>query len=219
MFKKIKEMLEAGKISQEVAQELDNEVSGALKEVRDEAAEWREKYENLNKTYNELANSKNILEAQVKELEAKIEKAKEEGKAELVKELESEKQSKQELMQKLQELEAKSRNLTIENELSKALENYDVIDKEVIKAVLKSNVDLTEDGIKFKVGDTATSLEEGLKKFFEEKPHLLKAKDLKGSGVQGGQVPGGLKKSQMSAAQKAEFIKQHGQEAYLKLED
>lgn len=219
MFKKIQEMLEAGKISQEVAQELDNEVSGALKEVRDEAAEWRVKYQNLNKTYEEVTSSKSALEGQVTELEAKIEKAKEEGKAELVKELESEKQSKQELMQKLQALEAKSKDLTIENELTKALEDYNVIDKEVIKTVLKSNVDLGEDGLKFKAGDSVTSLEDGLKKFFDDKPHLLKAKDFNGSGVQGGQAPTGVKKSQMDALQKAEFIKKHGQEAYLNLQD
>ena len=180
MLKILEKLLEAGKISEEVAKEIDTDLSGELKKLRDESAKWRTKYNELNSTYEEVVSSKSKLEEQVKNIDEKIQKAKDEGKKELVTELEKEKQEKSELMQKLNELENTTKTLKIENALSKALATYEVLDNEIVSDVLKSKLQVVENEIKF---DDGLPLEEGVKKFFESKPHLLKPKGNEGSGA------------------------------------
>ena len=180
MLKILQKLLEAGKISEEAAKEIDNDLGAELKKLRDEAAEWRVKYKELSQTYEEVASSKNSLEEQLKSLDERIAKAKEEGKKELVKELEAQKKEKEELQTKLQQLEATSKSLRIENALSKAIGSYEVIDPEVVAEVIKQRVDVIDGEVKFKDGK---SLDDGIKEFFENKPHLLKAKGNEGSGA------------------------------------
>ena len=192
MLKILQQLLEAGKISEEAAKAIDEDLSKELKKLRDEAAEWRVKYKELNETYEEVVNSKTSLEKQLKSLDEKIAKAKEEGKAELVKELEAERASKEELQTKLQQLEATSKSLRIENALNKALGAYEVIDPEVVAEVLKSKIDVVEGEVKFKDG---LPLEDGVRKFFDSKPHLLKAKGNEGSGAGNNPNTGGAPKT------------------------
>ena len=180
MLKILEKLLGAGKISEEVAKEIDTDLSGELKKLRDESAKWRTKYNELNSTYEEVVSSKSKLEEQVKNIDEKIKKAKDEGKKELVTELEKEKQEKSELMQKLNELENTTKTLKIENALSKVLATYEVLDNEIVSDVLKSKLQVVENEIKF---DDGLPLEEGVKKFFESKPHLLKPKGNEGSGA------------------------------------
>ena len=180
MLKILQQLLEAGKISEEAAKIIDEDLSKELKKLRDEAAEWRIKYKELSQTYEEVVSSKTSLEEQLKSLDERIAKAKEEGKKELVAQLEAEKKEKEELSKKLAELETTSKALRIENALSKALSAYEVIDPEVVAEVLKAKIDVVDGEIKFKDG---LSLEDGIKKFFETKPHLLKAKGNEGSGA------------------------------------
>ena len=139
MFKKLQELLEAGKIEADVAEALDAEISTVLKEKNDEAAKWRVKYNNLNESYEEVLSSKGELESQIQGIDEKIAKAKEEGKSELVKELEAERGQKEELAKKLGELEATTKNLKIENELAKALNGfeYEPVDAEIVSEYLK----------------------------------------------------------------------------------
>ena len=180
MLKILEKLLGAGKISEEVAKEIDTDLSGELKKLRDESAKWRTKYNELNSTYEEVVSSKSKLEEQVKNIDEKIKKAKDEGKKELVTELEKEKQEKSELMQKLNELENTTKTLKIENALSKALATYEVLDSEIVSDVLKSKLQVVDNEIKF---DDGLPLEDGVKKFFESKPHLLKPKGNEGSGA------------------------------------
>ena len=180
MLKILEKLLGAGKISEEVAKEIDTDLSGELKKLRDESAKWRTKYNELNSTYEEVVSSKSKLEEQVKNIDEKIQKAKDEGKKELVTELEKEKQEKSELMQKLNELENTTKTLKIENALSKALATYEVLDNEIVSDVLKSKLQVVDNEIKF---DDGLPLEDGVKKFFETKPHLLKPKGNEGSGA------------------------------------
>ena len=180
MLKILEKLLGAGKISEEVAKEIDTDLSGELKKLRDESAKWRTKYNELNSTYEEVVSSKSKLEEQVKNIDEKIKKAKDEGKKELVTELEKEKQEKSELMQKLNELENTTKTLKIENALSKVLATYEVLDSEIVSDVLKSKLQVVDDEIKF---DDGLPLEDGVKKFFESKPHLLKPKGNEGSGA------------------------------------
>jgi len=183
MLKVIQNLLEAGKISEEAAKAIDGEVSKIISDLRDEAASWRVKYKELNQTYEEVINSKNSLEEQLKNLDERIKKAKEEGKKELVKELEAQKKEKEELSKKLAELEKTSKALRIENALNRVLSKYEVIDKEIVADVLKTKLDVIDGEVKFSDGK---SLDDGIKEFFENKPHLLKSKGSAGSGVSGG---------------------------------
>lgn len=220
MFDKIKELLEAGKISQEVAQELDGEVSKALKELRDENAKYRTKAKELSQALEEVTGSKEELQKQLESLDERIAKAKEEGKQELAHRLEAERAEKDKLKATLESIEARNRELTIENAIGGVLGKFDVIDSEVVGAVLKGAVEVGESGVMYREGDALLPLDDGVKKFFEAKPHLLKSTGQNGSGANGGGASFvGKKKSEMSAAQKAEFIKQNGQKAYLNLEE
>jgi len=183
MLKILVNLLEAGKISEESAKAIDSEVSKIISDLRDEAASWRVKYKELNQTYEDVINSKNSLEEQLKNLDERIKKAKEEGKKELVKELEAQKKEKEELSKKLAELEKTSKALRIENSLNKVLSSYEVIDVDVVSEVLKSKLDVVDGEVKFSDGK---SLDDGVKEFFENKPHLLKSKGSAGSGVSSG---------------------------------
>ncbi len=195
MLRILQQLLEAGKISEEAAKAIDANLSTELKKLRDEAAEWRVKYKELSQTYEEVVNSKTSLEEQLKSLDERIAKAKEEGKKELVKELEAQKKEKEELSKKLAELERTSKSLRIENALNKALSAYDVIDPEVVAEVIKQRVDVIDGEVKFKDGK---SLDEGIKEFFENKPHLLKAKGNGGSSA-GANKGAGFKENTLTA--------------------
>ncbi len=218
MFKKLQELLEAGKIDKEVAEILDNEIGTALKEVRDEAASWRVKYKELQQNHEEVAKSKQSLEEQLNSLDEKIKKAKEEGKAELVKELEAERASKEELAKRLSEMEGAYRQTKIQSEIQRALSKFDVIDTEIVAEALSKRVDLVEGEVKFKNNDEFMPLEDGVKSFFEAKPNLLRSVGKPGSGVEH-QNSGSFtkKKSQMSDDEIEEFVQKYGQDAFINL--
>lgn len=97
MFKKIQELLEAGDISESAAKVLDSEVSGELKTLRDESASWRVKYQELNTKFESISKTKDDLELKLGSLDEQIAKAREEGKKELVGELESTKKQQEEI--------------------------------------------------------------------------------------------------------------------------
>jgi len=179
MFKKVSELLNTGSIKEEDAKALDVEIQSELTKLRDEASSWRVKHKELQTTFNEVSESKKQLEQQVTGLDEKIAKAKEDGKAELVKSLETEKAEKNELVKKFNDMEVSNKNLKIENSLNKALGSYELIDIDMASRVLKLDLDVSDDKVSFKDGK---SLEDGLKGFFEAKPHLLKAKGNGGSG-------------------------------------
>ena len=210
----IKKLLKEGKISQDVAQGIEEKFSALQKQ----AEEYKAKLEETQKTLNEVSESKSKLENELNNLDEKIKKAKEEGKAELVKELEAERAEKQELMQKLNTLEAKNKELTINSELSKILDEIGVVDKEVASLALKHFVDVEDGKVIFKNGEEVLDLKTGASKFFENKPHLLTSKGNQGSGANNPTNQGGIKKrGEMSLEEKAEFIAQNGREAYEQL--
>ena len=217
MFKKLQQLLEAGKLSQELAEEIDGEISTSLKSLRDENASWRVKYNDLNKNYEAISQTKEDLESKLSSFDDAIKKAKEEGKSELVKELESLRQETQKLQENLASIEAQNKALKVENALSAELGKYEVIDADVLTSVLKSAVVLDKDSLKFKDGDALLALEDGIKMFFEKKPHLLKPKGNSGSGAGNG-VNGGNGKSfkDMSVTERAILYKENPEE-YKKL--
>jgi len=181
MFKKVKELLENGSISKEVADLLDGEIQTELTSLRGESAEWRTKFKELQTTFNDVSSSKKSLEEQVTGIDEKIKKAKEDGKKELVTELERERVEKNELVDKFNKLETTNKTLKIDNSLSKALGTYDLIDNDLVSLALKQNLTIKDDVVGFSDGK---SLDDGIKSFFETKTHLLKPTGNAGSGTE-----------------------------------
>jgi len=184
MFVKLQQLLEAGKISKEAAEALDAEISLELKKLRDESASWRVKYQDLNKNYESISKTKEELEAKLSNFDKEIQKAKDEGKSELVKELEKERTQIQELQANLENISKENRALKVQSGIDRALQNYEVIDKELVSSYIRNLVEFKDDNLKFKKGDSLLDLEEGLKSFFEDKAHLLKSKGQGGSGTE-----------------------------------
>jgi len=211
MFKKLKELLEAGKIDENIAKELDSEISVALKEVRDEDASYRVKLKEVEDSY------KKQLEEKTKELEEKIEEAKKAGELEVAKQFEEKLKA---LENEKSELEAKTKQALLDSAINKVLAETKVVDADLARLYLKEHISLEDDKPIVKVGDEVLNLENGVKKLFEAKPNLLAAAGNGGSGASnGGGSYVGKRKSEMSPTEKAQFIKEKGQEAYLKLED
>jgi hypothetical protein len=165
MFKKIKELLEAGKISEEVAKALDSEVSTALKERNDENAKLRNEKKELEESY------KKQLEEQEATLKEQIEKAKLEGKEEVQRELQGKLEA---LESEKQEWVSKTKEATKEATINKILADSNVVDADLARLYIKEHLALNEDGNPIiKIGDEVLSVENGAKKLFENKPSLL----------------------------------------------
>lgn len=219
MFKKLTEMLEAEEISKEVADAIDSEISTALKDLRDESAGWRVKYQDLNKNFETISKAKDDLEAKIENFDDAIQKAKEEGKGELVRELESQRKETQSLQANLEAIQNENKTLRVDTSLSAELAKYNVVDAELVGSYLKGKVSLDGDNIKYTDGENSLSLGDGLKSFFENKPHLLKAQGSSGSGAGNGANSGGAKtRSTMSDEEAETFIEQNGHDAYMKLQ-
>ena len=183
MFKKLSELLEAGKIDKEVAESLDSEISVSLKELRDESASYRVKYQDLNKSFESVSKTKDDLEAKLTNFDEAIKKAKEEGKSELVSELETQRKDMQVLNDNLSSIQAENKSLKIETALNSGLSKYDVVDADLVGSYVKGLVELDGDALKYKDGENSLALDDGLKKFFDDKPHLLKSQGNGGSGA------------------------------------
>jgi len=181
MLKKLQELLEAEKITQELANELDVEISTLLKSKNDENARLRvEKKEAEERLKNEL-------DAKVQEYEAKLKEAKKEGKAEV----------EAELSKKLQEAEAKSaeyekgiKEAHLKALMSTTLSKFDVADIDVAESFISKFVKDGDDGFKIEVGDELLGFENGVEKLLSEKSFLLKPKGNTGSGASGANTDG-----------------------------
>jgi hypothetical protein len=165
MFKKVKELLEAGKISEEVAKALDEEIAKALKERNDENAKLRNEKKELEEGY------KRQLEEQEVTLKEQFEKAKLEGKEEVQKALQGKLEA---LESEKQEWVTKTREATKEAAINKILASANVVDADLARLYIKEHLTLNEDGNPIiKIGDEVLSTENGAKKLFENKPSLL----------------------------------------------
>lgn len=210
MLKILERFQEEGKISKEVAEALDTDLGGELKSLRTEAAENRTKAKELSTALEHVEASKKQLEDEVSSIDDKIKAAKEEGQAEVVTELEALKAEKESLQENLQQVSKTNQRLMRDGKLSEALSKYDVIDADVVSDALRSRVQITEQGAVFKDGETTIPLEQGLEKFFEAKPNLLKAAGNPGSGTQNrtneGKEYTAAEFSALSAEKQAELI-------------
>jgi len=174
MFKKLKELLEAGRINEELAKEIDNEISKALKERNDENAKLRLENKELRESVQKER------EALKTEYEAKLKEAKESGKAELEKEF-SKKLA--EVESRAKELELKTKEANLKALMTTTLSNFDVIDIDVASSYIKNFVIENENGFSIKVGEEVLSFENGVDKILSERSFLLRPKGNGGSGA------------------------------------
>ena len=190
MFNKLKDLLEAGKIEKDVAEEIDGEITKALNDLRDEAAKWRVKFNDLNKNFESVSQAKDDLEGKLANFDEAIKKAKEEGKSELVKELEAQKSQMQELQENLVAIQEQNKALKIETAISNALGKYDVVDADLVGYYLKSKIEIDGDVVKYKDGENTLSLEDGLKVFFDKRSNLINPRGKSGSDARDGRNSG-----------------------------
>jgi len=181
MFKKLQELLEAGKITQELATEIDSEISVLQKSLNDENAKLRVKYKELENAYTE---GQNTLKT---EYETKLNEAKKSANTELAKEYEA---KLNEAKAKGAELEAKAKQATLKATMTETLSKFDVVDMSVAEAFVRGYVVENDNGFGIKVGDETLSFENGVEKLLNERSFLLKPKGNAGSGANGGNSSG-----------------------------
>ena len=198
MFRKLEELLESGTLDRDVAEAIDTEITKAHTGLKDERETLSKKNKELTSSFEEIMGAKTSLEAQLSDYDEKIKTAKDEGKGEVVKQLEAERQKQKELADNLKSFESENKKLKIANAVSKELGKYSVrkdlrSDAEV---VLQSMVSIGDDGVIFGEGQT---IEDGVKGYFEtRKSYLESAGDGGGSGASGGQGGGKTTKGNFS---------------------
>lgn len=199
-----------------------------LKQIEDEKLrdELKAKIDELQKgkdeavtKLEEIAKSKVDYEKEITSLKSKIQKAKEDGKKELVGELETLKKSYEELRAKNETLNSELTSNKLENSLSSVLDELGVTNKPLATLALKHFAKVNENGQTiFDDGNKIVDLKSGVKEFLESNsPELLKPVGANNSATVENFNGGGLKRSSMSEEQIVDFIMEHGQEAYEKL--
>ena len=206
MFKKLEELLEAGKIDKEVAETVDAEIQTELKALREESAKYRTKLKEVESSY------KAKLEEQEKELQAKLDEAKKAGESEIAAKYE---QKLKEIEDERTEYAQKAQKALVEAKVNEALVDIKVTDPELARLYIQSNLEVEDEKLFVKVGDEKLTFENGVKKLFELKPSLLSSSGAGGSGA-GGSTKSGWNKTytkseylSLDPAKQAELLQQN----------
>jgi F0F1-type ATP synthase membrane subunit b/b' len=217
MYKELKTFVEAGKLSEEEANQIHAAYEAEITKARDEAAKYRTAKKELEE---EL---KTRYESELETLRKQIEEAKESGKAEVAQEFET---KFKELEAQKNELAQKAKNAVIEATVKDLVGQHEWVTKLGAELIVKNH--LTFDDEKgqplLKLGDELLNPKEGFEKLIETVPDLKAALKPRNNGQGGGagETPannpaGAVDPSKMKPEEKAEFIRQHGSDAYLKL--
>lgn len=189
MLKIVKELLESGAITQDIADKIENEWKTHSKKLNDENKSLRESKDELSKSYEEVLKSKSDLDKQMSTLDERIQKAKDEGKQELAKDLQAERKSKEELQKSLANLQKANTDLKLDNVVSSTLKNFNIRDehREADEFLLRSRVTINDKGEPvYKVGDDELSVEDGFKSYYEANQVKLKPINENGGSGAGG---------------------------------
>ncbi len=186
MFNKVKSLVESGELTQELADSLDSEISLALGDLRKEAQTYREKNKELTESFASVQTSQQNLQSQLNEVDTRIKTAREEGKGEVVVELERQKQQHQELSDQLASFSAENTKLKVNNQISRSLSGFNVKNDIAndVQTMLASMAEYKDDQVLI----DGRPLEEGLKTFFDSRKSLLDpVGNAFGSGATSGQ--------------------------------
>ena len=173
-----------------------------------------------------LRKGREIDPAEMEKLEEQVETLKSQL-AEQAKAAKTANQDAEKARKALTEAEGSMTRLLVDNGLSEALVKAGVtnpVHQKAAKALLREQVGVVAEGDQkvVKVGDKALSDFIAEWAGSDEGKHFVTAPDTNGGGSHGGYRPSGgaaPKRSEMNHVQKAEFIKEHGAEAYQKLPD
>ncbi len=185
----VKELLENNTLTQEIAEALDVKIMGMVTPLRNDLKTLRDEKNTLSKSFDEVVKSKGDLDEQLKGIDEKIKQAKKDGQSDLVKQLEDEKSSKDELQKSLDNLQKANMTLRVDGSVSQELDKYDVKaeDKEMVHFFLRSKSFMTDDGTRFKDGESELKLDEAFKVYFEKNGSRLNATNNgNGSGTENG---------------------------------
>lgn len=218
MFNKAKELLDSGKIDKDVFDVLNTEFETVVSKLNDENKTLRLDKENLSKNYNEVLKSKGDLDEQIKSIDEKISNAKNEGKQEVVKQLEAERADKQKLQKNLEDLQKANSKLKLDTVVSRELDKFDVKkeDKELVSHYLRSQVSIQDDKVLFMDG---LPIEDGFKTYFEANKSRLNPIDSGGGSGASGQGGGGRQTMKRADFDKLPPAKQAEMATKLKIED
>ncbi len=186
---KIVEELQKDGLSQDHADRFSKEWGIFAKEKSDIIKTLNEEKNTLSKSFDEVVKSKGDLDEQLKGIDEKIKQAKKDGQSDLVKQLEDEKSSKDELQKSLDNLQKANMTLRVDGSVSQELDKYDVKaeDKEMVHFFLRSKSFMTDDGTRFKDGESELKLDEAFKVYFEKNGSRLNATNNgNGSGTENG---------------------------------
>ncbi len=207
MFEAIAKLVESNGISKEAAEALNKEVSAKLAELRDEAKKYRIEKEELAKSFDDVKAARDELAEKMKDIDEKINAARNEGKSELVAELEKERTEKAKLHDDLSRFEQENTKLKITNAVNSELGKYKVKSdlRTDAEMVLSSLTKVTENGLVF--GEEGIALEEGVKQYFDSRKSYLEPEGTPGSGSgnqggSGGNAPknmGGSREERVAA--------------------
>lgn len=184
MFQKAKELLDAGKIEEEVFNSLNTEFESVVSKLNAENKTLRLEKEDLAKNYDEVVKSKGDLDEKMKSIDDQIKKAREEGKGELIKQLEAEKQSQENLKKSLEELQSANAKLRLDTAVHNELSKFDIKkeDRELVEFRLRAEVQLDDSGNP--VFSDGTPINQAFENYFEQnKNRLNPAGDANGSGT------------------------------------
>ncbi len=200
MFEAVKALLENDTITKEVAESLDAEINSKLTGLRDEAKKYRLEKDEIVKSFEDIKSSNDDMKIKIADVDKQIETARNEGKAELVTQLESERQNHVKLSDQLSVFEKENKSLKITNAVNDEMSKYKVKSDLVgdARTVLSGLTRVTDDGIVF--GENGTSVEEGVKAYFETRGSFIEPQGEAGSGSQNSGGSGNTVKGNMGGS-------------------
>ena len=206
----VKELLENNTLTQEVAEALDIKIMNMVTPLRSDLKTLRDEKNTLSDNIKGLSESKDSLEAKFATYDEDIRLAKDAGKADTVKILESERADHKKVVDSLATYLQDNTKLRLENAVSKEMGSYKVKSEnsDEVRYFLQSKVSLGDNGaIVYNNGTESVSIKDGFKSYFEKKTNYLDAiGDGNGSGAKDGQGGTGHvpKIEDMTASQKME---------------
>jgi len=212
MYKEL-EALIGKELTKELAEQVHTAYDATIKKLNEESASYRVKLKEVESSLKEQ------YETQLSDLQKQIAKAKEDGKAEVVKEFET---KLTELETQKADLVQKTKNAVIDSTLQKVLSKQEWTSRLGAELIIKQNIHFDEqnDKVMLKVGEELLDVDTGLEKLVEAVPDLkglVKAHTNQGGGNQGGGNQGSkIDVKSITPEEKAQFIKEYGSEAYLK---
>ncbi len=195
MFRKLEELVKSDTISAETAALIDGEISIAFKGLKDDREKLKKDNEDLSKSYDEVLKSKDALTEQNADFDKKIAQAKEDGKGELVTQLQSEKDRSIALQDSLNNLQKAHSGLKLDSALSTALKEFDVKKEHLSDTEfrMRSKMSIDESGNTIYTEDdgTVSSVQDGITAHFKGHESKLNPVGGTGSGAGGNGNGGG----------------------------